>query len=245
MSKPLIGITTSHTTNDENLPYLTLGEAYVAAVRAAGGLPVLIPLGLSEEDLASLIERLDGVVFSGGGDMEPACYGGQPHTKVYGVDKDRDRVELKLYQEVFDREKPFLGICRGIQVLNVALGGTLYEDIMDQHEGGMKHSYWQTHPRSYLAHMVQVSEDSRLASILGKPVVEVNSLHHQGLREIAPSLQVTAVAPDGIVEGVELPGHPFGMGVQWHPESLQEHEPMRAIFRALVQAAQENQATRQ
>lgn len=240
MTKPLIGITTFRSLKNQ-LPYLSLGEAYVKAVSTAGGLPLLIPLGMAGEDLHSLIERLDGIVFSGGGDMDPACYGGLSHESVHEVDQDRDRVELDLYNDVIDHQVPFLGICRGFQVLNVALGGTLYEDIVDQHDGAILHSYYPDYPRNFLAHEVQVREGSRLFGILGKPLIAVNSLHHQGLRKMAPTLQVTATAPDGIVEGVELPGHPFGMAVQWHPEALQEHEPMRAIFQALVQAAQEHQ----
>ena len=238
MTKPIIGITTFRTFNNQNLPYINVGEAYVHALRAAGGVPILIPLGPDEADLTQLLGRLDGVLFTGGGDMDPACYGGSPHPLVDEVDPDRDRLELNLYRDAIGQSIPFLGICRGFQVLNVALGGTLYEDIADQHKGAIKHRYYPDYPRNHLAHPVQVHEESRLARILGKPVLEVNSLHHQGLRRLAPSLQATAVAPDGIIEGVELPEHPFGMAVQWHPEALQEHEPMRAIFRAFVQAAQ-------
>jgi putative glutamine amidotransferase len=242
MSKPLIGISTFRTRNEQNLPYLKLAEAYVQAVILAGGLPVLLPLGLTETDLSDLLDHLDGVLFSGGGDMDPACYGGQPHARVYDVDHERDALEVNLYQDLIRRQTPFLGICRGFQVLNVAMGGTLYEDIADQHEGALQHSTPSSYPRNYLAHSVRIDEASRLAKILGKPMIEVNSLHHQGVRQLAPALLATAYAPDGIIEGMELPGHPFGLAVQWHPEALQEHEPMRAIFHAFIEAARHQPA---
>ncbi len=240
MSSPLIGIVTSRIHRRGNTA-MYLNEAYVQAVLRGGGAPVLIPLGLPEETLRGILPRLDGVVFSGGGDMHPKTYHSHMHPKVSDVDRDRDRVELSLFPEILQSNKPFLGICRGFQVLNVALGGTLYEDILDQHTGAMRHSYYPEFPRDYPAHPVQVSEESRLARILGKPLLEVNSLHHQGIRDLAPGLKPTAYAPDGIVEGVELPGHPFCLAVQWHPEAMPDVAEMRQIFQAFVQAAREKQ----
>jgi putative glutamine amidotransferase len=237
MKKPLIGITTTCLPNQDGIPSMMVPEAYVQAVTNAGGIPLLIPLGLDEESLEQLLPRLEGVLFTGGGDMAPEVYGGQPHPKVYGVNADRDRIELHLVRAAAEQGKPFLGICRGFQVVNVALGGSLYEDILDQHPGAIKHDYFPGPPRSYLAHAVSVSPGSRLEGILGGTNVEVNSLHHQGVRQVAPGLVTTARAPDGIVEAFELPEHPFGLAVQWHPEWLQEHAPMRALFRAFVQAA--------
>ncbi len=214
-----------------------LNEAYVQAVLNNGGAPVLIPLGLPEEILRSILQRVDGVIFSGGGDVQPKIYHSRMHPKVSGVDRDRDRVELSLFQDVLQTSKPFLGICRGFQVLNIALGGTLYEDILDQHSGAMRHNWRPEFPRDYPAHPVQIVEESRLAQVLGAPVLEVNSLHHQGIRSLAPRLKASAVAPDGIIEGVELPEHPFCLAVQWHPEAMQSVPQMRQIFQAFVQAA--------
>ncbi len=237
MAIPIIGITTTRETNPAGSPAIRLSEAYVQAVAQAGAAPVMIPLGLPEESYPAILARLDAVLFSGGGDVHPSVYHSQDHPLVDGVDRDRDRVELQLFQELSSSGKPFLGICRGIQMINIALGGTIYEDILDQHPGAMKHAYGQEQPRDYLAHRVKISKDSRLAGILEGDEVPVNSLHHQGIRELAPGLAATAFAPDGIVEGVEMKDYPFGLAVQWHPECLPDHEAMRRLFRSFVQAA--------
>lgn len=238
MSAPLIGITTSRITSRSGLTMLAVTEAYVQAVIHGGGNPVLIPLGLSEDALREMLKRLDGVLFSGGGDVHPARYGSQPHPLVDEVDTDRDRVEIQLMQDILTTKKPFLGICRGLQVINVALGGSLYEDILDQRPGSLRHQYSPDWPRNYLAHPVQVDESSRLAGILGTTTAQVNSLHHQGIYQVAPGLRSTATAPDGVIEAFELPGYSFGLAVQWHPEWLPDDPAMQALFRAFVEAAE-------
>jgi len=237
MGQALIGITSFQHLNKFGYPMNAVMSAYIQAVARAGGLPVLLPLGLEDTAYQAIFERLDGVLFTGGGDVHPDRYGGQEHSKVGDVDAERDRVELWLAQAVIAQNKPFLGICRGCQVLNVALGGTLYEDILDQKEGAIKHDYYPDHPRSLLAHGVEIAEGSRLAGILGLTRAQVNSLHHQGVRQLASRLTATAHAPDGILEAYELPAHRFGLAVQWHPEWLQEHEPMRKLFEAFVKAS--------
>lgn len=244
MTAPLIGLTTYRHLNSYGLTLNSITEAYTRAVSAAGAIPVLIPLGLDEGVLNALLERLDGIIFTGGGDVAPERYGSQPHPLVDDVDPDRDRTEVYLVQRVLDQGLPFLGICRGLQVINVALGGTLFEDILDQRPNSLKHRYYPNWPRNYLAHTVEVAQDSRLGRLLGLPVVEVNSLHHQGIRDLAPPLKATAFAPDGVIEAFELTEHPFGVAVQWHPEWLQEHPPMRTIFRAFAQAADEKSSHR-
>ena len=221
MTRPLIGITTARVLNNSHIHVMSAAEAYVQAVYKAGGLPVLIPLGIADVDLTPMLEHLDGLLFTGGGDIAPDRYGGQPHPRVYDVDPDRDGLELKLVEMASQTGKPFLGICRGFQVVNVAFGGTLYEDILDQHHGAIKHDYFPGYPRDQLVHQVQVTPGSRLAEILGQTLVEVNSLRHQGVRQVPATLRTTALAPDGIPEAVELPGHIFGLAVQWHPEWLQ------------------------
>lgn len=237
MPKPLIGITTYRFFNSQHAPQLAINEAYSQALIQAGAAPVLIPLGLPEDALTDMLSRLDGVLFSGGGDVQPESYGSQPHPLVDGVDADRDRVEIFLARQITQTPIPFIGICRGLQVVNVALGGSLYEDILEQHTGAQRHQWSSDHPRNYLAHAVTLNPTSRVAAILGKPDIEVNSLHHQGINRLAPNLRAVAHAPDGIIEAIELPGHPFGLAVQWHPEWLQEHAPMRQFFQAFVQAA--------
>jgi putative glutamine amidotransferase len=214
-------------------------RAYAAAVTAGGGIPLLIPLGLSDEDLLTVVERVDGLVLPGGGDIDPTFYRGNWHDALRGIDEDRDRVEITVAQQAAKTRKPFLAICRGFQVLNVALGGTLWEDLASQRPESIKHDYYQTGDRSNVSHAVEVNPDSQLASIVERETLPVNSLHHQGVRDIAPDLTVTAVAPDGLVEGLEVEGHPFAIGVQWHPENLIQNDPaMLALFESLIIASQ-------
>jgi putative glutamine amidotransferase len=235
---PLIGITTFRAPNKAGHPLISLMEAYVQSVYQAGGLPVLIPLGLDEAALQALLARLDGLVFSGGGDVNPVHFNGQAHTTVSDVDGDRDRVELYLLFLAMAQRRPFLGICRGLQLINVALGGTLYTHIPDQFPAAIKHNYSSATERRLLAHTVQPVAHTRLAELVGDGELQVNSLHHQGLERPAPGLRIAAHAPDGLVEAFELPEYPFGLAVQWHPEWLQDQAPMRALFRGLVEACQ-------
>lgn len=237
MSSPRIGITTEHRLSPAGSPLISVPEAYVQAVIRAGGCPVLIPLGLPEDRLDDLLLGLDGILFTGGGDVEPGSYGGESHERVGDVDADRDRVELHLFRSALHVGTPFMGICRGIQLVNVGLGGTLYGDIAAGRPGSLKHDFYPDWPRDYLAHTVEVSAGSQIQKILGAGTVEVNSLHHQAIDRLAPGLLATAHAPDRLVEAVELPGHPFGLAVQWHPECLAADPAMRALFQAFVQAA--------
>jgi len=234
----LIGITTARRPHAEVRSQIVVTEAYVQAVAVAGGCPLMVPLGLSPELLDGLLARLDGILFTGGGDIDPAFYGAAPHPKVGDVDLDRDGVELHLLEMSVRQGVPFLGICRGLQLINVGLGGTLYADIAAQRPAALRHDYYPDYPRDHLAHAVEVCIGSRLAGILGHSHVEVNSLHHQGIDRLAPGLASVASAPDEIVEAVELPEHPFGLAVQWHPEWLGSHAPMRALFQAFVRAAE-------
>lgn len=242
--RPIIGITTYRKqSRDTNRAMFGLMRDYVQAVTNGGGVPLLIPLGLAEEDLLQIVERLDGLVLPGGGDIEPEYYNGSPHVKLRGIDPDRDRVEIYVAQQATRLKKPFLAICRGHQILNVALGGTMWEDLASQYPDAINHDFYDQGKRNDLPHSVNVFPDSRLATILGGGSIMVNSLHHQGVRNIAPELMVTAVAPDGLVEGLEVSGNPFGIGVQWHPENLIEDDPaMLALFESLVVASQNGEA---
>ena len=237
MSKPIIGITTFHTDSQRGYIYISVTKAYVDAVVRAGAIPLLIPLGLTQTDLAELLQKVDGVLFTGGGDIDPARFQGLPHPTVHEIDPIRDALEIQLVQQVVEQNTPFFGICRGLQVINVALGGSLYTHIQDQHPNALKHDYFPGRPRNYHAHPIKVDEGTTLAGILGQPIVQVNSLHHQGIDRLATGLLSTAYAPDGIVEAVELPGHTFGLAVQWHPEWLQDQAEMRALFSAFVKTA--------
>lgn len=238
MTHPLIGLTVNHLASTNPLaPNHGLSEAYIKAVSNAGGIPLLIPLGLPETDWPVLANRLDGILLTGGSDFDPAIFNGSPHPRVYDIDPERDALEIALVQRAAKQKLPFLGICRGIQAINVALGGTLYTDIADQLPGALRHDCYPNIPRDYRAHEVILEPSSKLAGILATDRPQVNSLHHQGLDRISQDLVVTGRAPDGLVESVELPGHPFAIGVQWHPEWLQDDPAMRNLFKAFMDAA--------
>lgn len=240
-NRPLIGCGTYRKTADQESPIDVYGlmPTYVQAVLAAGGLPVLLPLALSEDDLRALLPRLDGVLLPGGGDMQPSCYGGNDEDPtVRGIDNVRDAFEITLIRHALQEEKPLLAICRGVQVFNVALGGTLWEDVGNQMPGAIRHDYFNDVPSDYLAHDITVQPDSLLHEILGAGALRVNSLHHQGIRVLAPDLYASAVSPDNLIEAVEVRNHPFAVGVQWHPERLLIAEPrMHQLFRRFVSAA--------
>lgn len=239
-NRPLIGCSTYQKTADQESPIEVYGlmPSYVRAILAVGGLPVLIPLALSAEDLLALLPRLDGILLPGGGDMQPSYYGGNDEDPtVRGVDKVRDEFEVTIIRHAVDDEKPLLAICRGLQVFNVALGGSLWEDVHSQMPGAMRHGFFDG-ARDYLAHDVMIRPDSMLHDIFNTDTVRVNSLHHQGIRALAPNLRASAVAPDNLIEAIEVDGHPFAVGVQWHPEHLLQSEPRMAhLFRRFVTVA--------
>lgn len=218
-----------------------MGQAYVRALTAAGAVPWLVPLLPDDEDtLRAAYERLDGVFLTGGVDIDPAAYGEERRPVCDRPDPARDWTELTLVRWAVADGKPVFGICRGMQVINVACGGSLYQDVAGQHPRAIKHDYFSppaTWPRDHLAHAVRVEPGSRLGRLLGAERVEVNSLHHQGVKRLAPGLVATAFAPDGLIEGIERPGSSFLVGVQWHPEELTEaHAAMRRLFAGFVEA---------
>jgi len=232
----VIGITTGRGMVDGN-EIIRLGEVYVQAVLRAGGVPLLLP-PVGKLAAEAVLPRLDGLILSGGGDIDPILFAGQPHPNVYGIDPQRDEQEIALVKAAVRLKMPFLAICRGIQVVNVALGGTLYTDISDQLPGALVHPWQDGAPHDHLTHPVSVVAGSRLAELLGTTTqVQVNSLHHQGVHRLADGLVCTATAPDGLIEAVEVSGHPFGLAVQWHPEWLPASAPMQRLFQGLITAA--------
>jgi putative glutamine amidotransferase len=238
MSKPVIGITTNLSNQGYVVPRTTLNETYIRAVQAAGGIPVLLPSAIQADMFADLFQAVDGFLLTGGVDINPLRYGAPIHPAVTELDLARDEMELKLVPRLLEAGKPFLAICRGIEVINVALGGTLYTHISDQLPNALHHTcYIGDLPRNLLSHSVQVQAGSRLADLLGAGEVWVNSLHHQGLRDLAPGLVAIAHASDGLVEAVEVQGHPFALAVQWHPEELIDQDGMLNLFKALVSAS--------
>lgn len=239
-TRPVIGVTAS--IDQRAAAYgetYSLTRKYAEGVVQAGGIPVIVPHNLAEESLHALLERLDGVLLSGGGDIDPAWFGEEAHPATGEIEPDRDRVELTLARWLVEQGKPFLAICRGIQVLNVAWGGSLVQDIPAQVPGAVPHSFdRKTTPRHYLAHSVKIDPDSHLARVMQLDAAETNSWHHQAIGRVADRLRVTAVAPDSIIEAVEVPGLRCALGVQWHPEWLfEEKVEQRRLFEELVRAA--------
>lgn len=243
MPKPLIGLTTEHfssgyrTEKDQDAQGVL--ATYITAVLGAGGLPVLIPLSIEGDDLRALYERLDGVLLPGGCDIDPAYFNETASPHLGPVDLDRDRAELAVAKFAMADGKPLLGVCRGMQVMNVAQGGSLYQDLSSEYATPLeRHAHPVSEfPREHLAHLVRVEEESHLARALGNPILNVNSRHHQSVKQVGQGLIVVAKAPDGVIEGVEKPDHPFALGVQWHPENLQAQPEMKRLFEKFVEAA--------
>lgn len=243
---PLIGVTMSMTPDgpldtSTTPPRAWLNNTYLRAVQEAGGIPILLPPHLDGRALDALWSRLDGILLTGGGDVDPARFGEARHPTVDGVSQARDRLEIEVTERALHAGRPLLAICRGIQVLNVALGGSLYQDIASDTGSTIAHD--QTAPRDRPTHPVKVMvEGTRLGATLAAPEVEVNSMHHQAIKRLGRGLRDVAWAPDGIIEGVEaLAAGPLVLGVQWHPEELTAHDPAAvSLFRALVAAAESN-----
>ena len=233
---PLIGVTTSITT--AKVPERSyVNSAYLHAVQQAGGVPVLLAPPLSAGSFERLVRGLDGVLLTGGGDIDPAAFGEVPHPTVSEVAPARDALELSAVQLALERRLPVLAICRGLQLLNVALGGTLFQDVGSDPGTPLPHS--QLEPRDQPTHKVQVKAGSCLAETLGTDELEVNSMHHQAVKTLGQGLAAVAWAPDQIIEGIELAdAGSLVLGVQWHPEELVRHsEPARRLFAALVESA--------
>ena len=233
---PLVGVTTSITI-DQSPERAYVNSAYLHAVQQAGGVPVLLPPQLSKSSLERLVRGLDAVLLTGGGDMDPAAFGETPHPTLYDVAPSRDALETQVTLMALDKKTPLLAICRGVQVLNVVLGGSLHQDVATDPGTEILHS--QKEARDQATHKVTVAAGSRLSRVLGGEDLEVNSFHHQVIKSLGRGLVPVAWAPDKLIEGVELDDDSrFVLGVQWHPEPLVGNsEPARRLFSALVTAA--------
>jgi putative glutamine amidotransferase len=197
---------------------------------------------IDDATLRSIYTRLDGVFLPGGADIDPTSYGREPHPLCDKTDRERDRVELALARWAMEDGKPVLGVCRGMQLVNVAAGGSLYEDLAEQLPGSIKHDYFpfkgQSFARDHLAHEVEVRGGSRLAELFGAGQLPVNSMHHQGVRDLGAGLTATATAPDGLIEAIEGTGNSYLVAVQWHPEALTDRDAKtRRLFSDFVDAA--------
>lgn len=226
---PTIGITTQR--QDESGNYYS-PAGYANAVRRAGGVPILLPPG--EPDPMVLLKVVDGLVFTGGGDLAPATYNAASHPCVYGVDPERDASELALAKLALASDIPVLGICRGLEVLMVASGGDLVQHLPDEFGETIQHRLELLRPSE---HPVQIVPNSQLATIVGATEMNVVSWHHQAVRSAPPGWRVTAKAPDGVIEALEHDAHPWGFALQWHPELSPADSLHVQIFHALIEAA--------
>ena len=235
--KPVIGLTTS-INEDESV--LMMNRSYISAVTAAGALPVLLPATDDPDVIAGYVQMIDGLLLTGGGDIDPASFHENQEWACGEISPVRDAFELQLCKAYLARGKgPVLGICRGVQLLNVALGGSLYQDLAAAYPNATL-AHRQKQRGIYPSHNNSISPGSRLSRILSAHEIRVNSHHHQALKRVADTLSVSATAPDGVIEAVEMRDHPFCIGVQWHPERLwnQPGGEMHArIFQAFVENA--------
>jgi putative glutamine amidotransferase len=210
---------------------------YLESIRRAGGEP--IEVGADGESPADIVARVGGVMLVGGGDVDPALYGEEPHATFNSAEDGRDAFEIALAKAAVEANVPVLAICRGMQVLNVAMGGTLVQDIPTEIVGALTHAIPE--PRFAIAHEVWVTKDSQLWSVmldkLDGESLQVNSRHHQAVKRIAPGFEINATAPDGVVEGIERPASRFCIAVQWHPENFYRTGEFRPLFEQFVRAA--------
>jgi len=244
--RPLIGVTTSEVRVPDHVSpapqadpprrEMALGMKYTMAVEGADGLPVVMP-PMHDNAVGPLLDRLSGVLLSGGPDMDPGTYGGRYHPQLGPTEPDLDHFELQVVQAALERELPLLAICRGAQVLNVALGGDLYQHLPDEPGGPIDHRKRKADDPDTV-HEVEVSSGTRLSSCLRLDgAAQVNSYHHQAAHRLGRGLQPTAYAPDGVVEAIELPDRDFVVGVQWHAEAMIDRPEQLALFESFVAAA--------
>ncbi len=240
--KPLIGITPDverspavHSA-DRGEPLVVLQERYAWAILEAGGIPLILPVFPSQTAIRELLDRLDGILLSGGNfDIHPTFYGEEPTQALGEIKEERTQFELGLLSSALERDLPLLGVCGGAQAINVALGGSLYQDIASQIPNAGEHQ--QRALKDKGGHKIKVHDGTKLKQIVGREDLEVNTTHHQAVKELGRGLIVNATAEDGIIEGIESKDHPFVLGVQWHPEFLTERDlSQKKIFASFISA---------
>ena len=240
--RPCIGIVGRHASLNDGLSDLVgVRHTYIESITAAGGFPLIIPPVADSMLLHSAFERVDALLIPGGADVEPKRYGEEPHPKLGQIEPLRDETEISLIQLAHAGKKPILGICRGLQVMNVALGGSLFQDIEDQCPDALAHSADLAAGDDPVAHSVRFTLSSKVATFLNTAEIQVNSRHHQAIKQIAPGLSIVGKAPDGLIEAIESKDHPFFTGLQCHPEDLWQKTDKRwlGLFKGFVSAARE------
>lgn len=235
--RPLIGVTCGI---DYEKEFSYVKQGYYKALQKAGAVAVLVPADEFKLE-GDIIGRLDAILFSGGPDIDPVYFCEESYTFNGDISPDRDKQEIALAKLAFEAGKPILGICRGIQVLNTAMGGTIYQDICSQVKGVKLLKHQQQAPRWYPSHSIQIEKDSRMFDCFGSETARVNSFHHQSVKDVANGFKVTASSSDGLVEAIEYIGEQFAVGVQWHPETMWEKDiKYLEIFKAFVDACIRN-----
>lgn len=235
MKRPVIGITTnpSFIENGTGSSKVTIAYDYITAVDMAGGVPLLLPSLKNEESICRQVMSLDGVILSGGGDVYPPLYGEEPHGLIGFVDRQRDEYELKIVEYAVEMKKPLLGICRGMQVINIAFGGNLYQDISCASKDCVQHIQNSLH--ALVWHTVDIAPETVLSGIVKSREIKTNSSHHQVVKNIAPGFVVNARSKDGLIEGIEKMDCDFILGVQWHPERMAAQDSsMLEIFKMFL-----------
>lgn len=236
--KPIIGLALSNRIKPKKI-YSAINNDYIKAVQKAGGIPVLIPFSDNLENIQTYADRIQGIIFTGGEDVSPLLYNEDPIKEVQRIIEKRDRFELELFKEVYKKNIPILAICRGLQLINVALGGNLYQDINVQIPNSNGHLPMYA-LRSNLYHSVKIEKDSKLFDIFKTEDLKVNSFHHQSVKKLGEDLRITAHSSDGVVEGIESLSRKFLVAVQWHPENLVErHSEFLKLFEALINNAKD------
>lgn len=238
--RPLIGVTSRkiHFTHDDR-PYPRYGVAinYVQAIETAGGTPIIIPMSQNFDVLSRILSICDGLLLTGGQDVDPIHYNEEPNKRIGHIDPLRDKTEMFLTREALKKEMVIFGVCRGQQVLNVAAGGTLWQDI-DTQRGVETLQHFQNLAEEFPSHSINVEPGTWLEKITGTHKVRINSYHHQAVKDLAPGFKIAARSPDGVIEAIESTMHPFVTGVQWHPElTYTELDFNLGVFRAFVEAA--------
>lgn len=247
MKKPIIGINSSRVIKSET-PYShsvveSLGSDYVGSVIKAGGIPVILPIICDEESIRRQIEILDGVILSGGTDINPLLYNEEPSPKLGYIFPEKDNFDILIAKIAYELNKPILAICRGHQILNVAFGGTLYQDLSYMEGCCIKHN--QQAKDGAVTHTLDIAENSILSSILGNSIIS-NTFHHQAIKDLASGFKITAYSKDNVIEAIESIEKPFVVGVQFHPEimAVYNDKNMLKLFEALIAASSNNMLTR-
>lgn len=226
--KPIIGITASLDNGK-----MTVDRTNSDAIFRAGGVPLVLPYTVDENEIEQLVDRIDGLLLTGGGDIDPTLFGEEPLPGLGSICPERDTLEMALIRRMLDNDKPIFGICRGCQILNIAAGGDMYQDLYTQRDALLQHS--QKAPRWHASHTLRIEEGSLLHQIVGESTYKVNSFHHQAVRKLAPGFAHSAATKDGVTEAFESQQHRFVLGVQWHPECTTGVDPIsQRLFAAFV-----------